>query len=153
MTKSEILNELFKKYELIYDPSNPDSKENDVYAHKHYKIITRSGIQKIERKAGIKCLFRPVYSACGKDYFTLHGHGTLGEAKYETFASASELTSQNKYFPEMAEKRCRSRIVLTLAGLYELGVFGEDESDQFSKDTQESQGIYIKKLYKGSAAS
>lgn len=150
MTKSELLNELFKKYELTYDSSNPESKENDVYAHKHYKIITRSGIQKIERRAGIKCTFKPVFSACGKDYFTLHGTGTMGDAKYETFASASDMTSQNKYYPEMTEKRCRSRIVLTLAGLYELGVFGEDEADQFSREVQE-QKVQVKKLYKGSA--
>lgn len=150
MTKSEILNDIFKKYDLFYDPSDPESKENDVYAHKHYKIITRPGIQKIERRANIKCSFRPVYSACGKDFFTLHGTGSMGDAKYETFASASDLTSTNKYYPEMAEKRCRSRIVLTLAGLYELGVFGEDEADQFAREG-EDQKVQVKKLYKGSA--
>ena len=33
----------------------------------------------------------------------------------------------------MAEKRAMSRAVLKLVGLYELGVFGEDEADDFSK--------------------
>lgn len=131
---------LFKEYGLIYDPSNPEGKDNDVYVHKHYKIITRGGIQKIERKAGIHCEYEPVLSACGKDFFTVKGTGILprGEEKpivYSTFASASDLTCKNAYYPEMAEKRCRSRLILTLAGLYELGVFGEDEADDFSRSS------------------
>ena len=32
-----------------------------------------------------------------------------------------------------AEKRAMSRVVLKLTGFYELGVFGEDESDEFKK--------------------
>ncbi|GAI79086.1 unnamed protein product [marine sediment metagenome] len=34
---------------------------------------------------------------------------------------------------EMAEKRAMSRAVLKLTGFYELGVFGEDESEEFKK--------------------
>jgi hypothetical protein len=34
---------------------------------------------------------------------------------------------------EMAEKRAMSRAVLKLTGFYELGVFGEDESEDFKK--------------------
>ena len=37
------------------------------------------------------------------------------------------------YVMEMAEKRAMSRAVLKLAGLYSLGVFGEDESESFKK--------------------
>jgi hypothetical protein len=34
----------------------------------------------------------------------------------------------------MAEKRAlESRVVLKLSGLYEVGVFGEDESDDFKR--------------------
>jgi len=33
----------------------------------------------------------------------------------------------------MAEKRSMSRAILKITGLYELGVFGEDESDEFKK--------------------
>jgi hypothetical protein len=146
MTNSELLNELFTKFNLSYDPQNPESKNNDVYAHKHYKIITRGGIQKIERASGIKCQFRPVFSACGENYFTLQGTGVDKAGNtYSTFASASSQTSQNKYYPEMAEKRCRSRLVLALAGLYELGVFGEDESDSFSTP---QPTVEVRKLYK-----
>ena len=37
------------------------------------------------------------------------------------------------YVMEMAEKRALSRSVLKLTGFYELGVFGEDESDDFKR--------------------
>ena len=37
------------------------------------------------------------------------------------------------YVAEMAEKRALSRAVLKLTGFYELGVFGEDESEDFKK--------------------
>jgi len=33
----------------------------------------------------------------------------------------------------MAEKRAMSRIVLKVCGFYELGVFGEDESEDFKR--------------------
>jgi hypothetical protein len=132
MTKSEILKTLFTKYNLIFDSQNPESKDNDVYIHKHYKIITRTGIEKIQKAAGIKIKYEVV--SAGPSHFFLKGYGENSSGEVvETFASASEDTSQNKYYPEMAEKRCMSRIVLKLAGLYEYGVFGQDEADDFSE--------------------
>lgn len=148
MSNSELLNELFSKYGLVYDSSNPGSKDNDVFSHKHYKIITRTGIQKIERATKIQCSFRPVYVA--KDIVVLKGTGTLPVGTtYETFASASDVTSTNNYYAEMAEKRCRSRLVLTLAGLYELGVFGEDEADDFKSVVKAQQDGVVTARYKG----
>lgn len=155
MSKDETLRELFDKYKLFYDGNNPDSRDNDVYIHKHYKIITRAGIQKIEEAANIYCEFNPVLPACGKDFFTVHVKARFKNGSspiYETFASASDLTATNKYYPEMAEKRGRSRAVLTLAGLYELGVFGEDEADAFKdviEDAKQEQKMGAR--YKGNA--
>ena len=34
---------------------------------------------------------------------------------------------------QIAEKRALSRSILTICGLYQLGVFGEDESESFKK--------------------
>lgn len=135
MSNSELLNELFKKYKLNYDKDNPGSKENDVFIHKHYKIITRAGIQKIEKSAGIWMDIDVVEAVSAPDNVTMRAEAYLPgkERPYITFASASAETSTNKYYAEMAEKRVRSRAVLTLAGLYELGVFGEDEAESFSK--------------------
>ncbi|HEY0751393.1 MAG TPA: hypothetical protein VGD26_09560 [Chitinophagaceae bacterium] len=135
MTKNELLNTLFEKYNLVFDASNPDSKDNDVYIHKHYKIITRGGIQKIEKAAGIKITIQIVDS--GANYCNVSGHGRLGDAEYNTLASANEQTCKNGYYVEMAEKRCRSRLVLTLAGLYETGlVFGQDEMEDGNFETK-----------------
>ena len=60
-------------------------------------------------------------------------------AKVETFGSALKGTNYKDgncnswYVAEMAEKRAMSRAVLKLTGFYELGVFGEDESDNFKQ--------------------
>jgi hypothetical protein len=144
MSNPDILRDLFKKYNLVYDKDNPNSKSNDVYKHKHYTIITRQGIQKIERETGITCDIQVVDSISTPTNVTMKGVGSIIGPNnvvqtYQTFASASEETSTNKYFAEMAEKRCRSRLILTLAGLYELGVFGEDEADKFSEVIKEQQ--------------
>jgi len=148
---NEVLKDLFVKYKLVYDKDNPDSKSNDVYRHKHYTIITRQGIQKIEREALIYCNIDVVDSISTPTNVTMRGIGTAPNGQtYITFASASEQTSQNKYYAEMAEKRCRSRLVLTLAGLYELGVFGEDEADKFSDIVKDQQNT-PKTVYKGNA--
>lgn len=130
MSNNDLLNKLFEKYNLIWDPKNPSSKDNDVYVHRHYKIITRGGIQKIERASGITCNIDII--ASGIDYCIMRGSGTtLDGSTYVTYASANRETCQNGYYVEMAEKRCRSRLILTLAGLYETGlVFGQDEINE-----------------------
>ncbi len=158
MANSETLNTLFKKYGLTFDKDNPTSKDNDVFMHKHYKIITRAGIQKIEKAAGIWMDITPVGRLCSIENvktrdtegnevintitnITMRGEGYAEgmQRPYITYASASSENSTNKYFAEMAEKRVRSRMVLTLAGLYQLGVYGVDEADDFKKVMKEAQ--------------
>ena len=62
-----------------------------------------------------------------------------GAANIETFGSAlkgdtyKNSTTNSFYIAEMAEKRAMSRAVLKLTGFYELGVFGEDESESFKR--------------------
>ena len=61
-----------------------------------------------------------------------------GEASIQTFGSAlkggfKDGNCNTWYVMEMAEKRAMSRAVLKLTGFYELGVFGEDESEDFKK--------------------
>lgn len=150
MDNLSLQRELFKKYALNYDKDNPDSKANDVYVHRHYTIITRQGIQKIERATGIKCELEYIPTPEPR-YVVIKGTGRAQDGTtYTTFASASPETSKNPYYVEMAEKRCRSRLILTLAGLYELGAFGEDEADSFS-DVVAGKGNNLPKsvAYKG----
>ena len=132
MTKSELLRSLFIKYDLVFDEENPDSRDNDVYIHKHYKIITRTGIEKIKRACGITVHYVHISSSPAHCY--LHVTGSMDGAEEATFASANADTTSNGYYPEMAEKRGMSRVVLKLAGLYEQGVYGQDEAEDFDRD-------------------
>jgi hypothetical protein len=133
----EKLSVLYKKYELTSE---------DVYKHKHYLIITRQGIDKIQAKENIFISydavkvepdFCVVKASAKKDNATIQ---TFGSAKYggkvqdpktQKWVEIGNTTTW--YVMEMAEKRAMSRAVLKLTGFYELGVFGEDESEDFKK--------------------
>lgn len=148
-TSRELLEKLYKEYDLYYDKEDPESRNNDIYVHKHYTIITRQGIQKIERRANIHVDIHPISS--GPDWCVLLGTGTrqIGD-KFEsvsTMSSANTATCKNGYFAEIAEKRLRSRLVLTLCGLYELGVYGKDEMDDFG-DAPRPPRVEKKTLFK-----
>ena len=110
------MREIFTKYGLA---------KTDIHNHKHYVIITRSGIEKIQAKAGIKVEFecidaRPDFAAV-KAVAKRSGSDTI-----QSFGSASPQNCQSKYFLEMAEKRALSRVVLKLENLYN-ELTGEDE--------------------------
>jgi len=124
----EKLTELYKKHNLAKD---------DVFKHQHYIIITRSGINKIEAKAKINITYDVV--KCERDFCVVKANGSHNELSIETFGSAlkskdfKDGNTNSWYVMEMAEKRAMSRAVLKLTGFYELGVFGEDESEDFKK--------------------
>ncbi len=138
----EKLGVLYKKYELTSD---------DVYKHKHYLIITRQGIDKIQAKEKIFISYEAVTSTpefcvvkaiAKKDNANIQ---TFGSAKYGSKTWVDGLdgakgkwnetgNTSTWYVMEMAEKRAMSRAVLKLTGFYELGVFGEDESEDFKKE-------------------
>ena len=122
MTKNEVLKDMYTSNNL---------EKEDVYKHKHYVIITRSGIEKIQAKNKIKVNFELVHIE--KSLAVVKAIACKDEDCIETFGSASNETATNKYYTEMAEKRALSRGVLKLMGLYQHGVFGEDEADDFKK--------------------
>lgn len=163
------MNELFKKFGLVYDAEN--KKDSDVFISRNFKIITRAGIQKIQASMDIKSSYDVVFvndtSIIIKGTFsytesdgTVVSTQTFGEAsvdkkKFIKVASSRKSESGNEVYEEevlefietkgnvmqsppylaaMAEKRALSRGVLQLAGLYKLGVYGEDESPDFEKD-------------------
>jgi len=130
MNRDKLL-ELYKKYDL---------KKEDVYKHQHYVIITRQGIEKIQAKENIKIAYQVI--KCETNFAVIKATAFLNvEPIYtcETFGSALKGTNYKDgncnswYVAEMAEKRALSRAVLKLTGFYELGVFGEDESEDFKK--------------------
>lgn len=99
---------------------------------KELVIITRSGIEKIAAKNNIYIEYdvivgTPTYWALKANAYNANG------VMATTFGSAGPDTSHNKYYAEMAEKRAMSRAVLKAMRLYELGVFGEDEADDFKR--------------------
>ena len=114
---------LYEKYELTKD---------DVFKHKHYLIITRSGIEKIQALEVIEVNYEVI--KCEKDFAVVKAYNS----HIQTFGSAYKgdypIGNTNSwYVMELAEKRALSRIVLKQTGFYELGVFGEDESEDFKK--------------------
>ena len=130
--KTEVLKEKYIAYNLTKD---------DVFKHQHYIIITRSGIEKIQAIEGINISYEVVKSE--KDFAVVKAYGKVlkgsNEAFIQTFGSAlkgkgfQDGNCNTWYVMEMAEKRALSRAVLKLTGFYELGVFGEDESEDFKK--------------------
>jgi len=124
----EKLKELYEKYNL--------SKE-DFFKHQHFTIITRSGVDKIQAIEKIFINYQVV--RCEPNFAVFKAIASKGNMNIETFGSAlkgegyKDGNTNSWYVAEMAEKRAMSRAVLKLTGFYELGVFGEDESESFKK--------------------
>tara|TARA_R110000744_G_scaffold53602_1_gene114412 strand:+ start:287 stop:673 length:387 start_codon:yes stop_codon:yes gene_type:complete len=127
--KTELLKEKYIRYNLTKD---------DVFKHQHFLIITRSGIDKIQALEGITIDYDVVN--CEKDFCVVKANARKEGAFIQTFGSAlkgagfKDGNCNTWYVMEMAEKRAMSRAVLKLTGFYELGVFGEDESESFKKE-------------------
>lgn len=145
------LPEKIKKYGLT---------QKDWFHHKHYTIITRQGIDKIQAIEKITINFEAI--KVEPEFCVIKATGIKDTLRVETFGSSKygakewiDKTETKKgyfkehgntttwYVMEMAEKRAMSRVVLKITGFYELGVFGEDESEDFTKTTKETKPIVI----------
>ena len=130
-TNITMLRNLYKKYELTAE---------DVFKHKHYVIITRPGIDKIQAKEKINIEYEVV--SCSPNYCVVKAYATVNENKIQTFGSAlnnGDLrngSTNSWYVMEMAEKRAMSRAVLKLTGFYDHGAMGEDEAEEFENPKQ-----------------
>ena len=125
MSNGDKIIQLYKAYELTPE---------DVYKHQHYTIITRSGIEKIEALENIKINYEVIKSEA--NFAAVKASAQLKDKSIQTFGSAlkGDYKTGNCntwYVMEMAEKRALSRAILKLTGFYQLGVFGEDESEDF----------------------
>ena len=125
--KKEKIKEKYIKYGL---------DKEDVFKHQHYVIITRSGIDKIQALENIHITYNVV--KCETNFAAVKATAIKGQNTIQTFGSAlkggfKDGNCNTWYVLEMAEKRAMSRAVLKLTGFYELGVFGEDESEEFKK--------------------
>ena len=125
--KTEKIKEKYHHYGL---------EKEDVFKHQHYVIITRSGIDKIQAIENITIDYEVIN--CEKDFCVVKATALKDETYIQTFGSAlkggfKDGNCNTWYVMEMAEKRAMSRAVLKLTGFYELGVFGEDEAEDFKK--------------------
>ena len=127
-TKTDILNRLFKENNLT---------DEDVFKHKFYNIITRSGVDKIQAKNDIQIRYDLIYNSNDLKYIIIKATAKMGDQVIETFGECSPQNNQNSYGVAIAEKRAMSRAVLKLAGFYQHQVFGEDESDAFKRSNNQ----------------
>ncbi|MBT6163687.1 MAG: hypothetical protein HOH92_08305 [Crocinitomicaceae bacterium] len=107
--------------------SNGLSKD-DIFVAKHFTIVKRSGIQKIQATQNIHIEFEVIQ--CDRDFVVIKAHGWRRndpEKRIETYGSATKENCMSKHLVEMSEKRAMSRCVLSLTNLYQHGFFGEDE--------------------------
>lgn len=123
-TRKDTLRRLFTENNLVAE---------DVFKHQHYTIITRAGIDKIQAAQNIQIRYELAHLSEDHSHCLIKAFGKLGDQIIETFGEATPKNNKNAYTVAMAEKRAMSRICLKLAGFYKLGIFGEDESDDFKK--------------------
>lgn len=128
---AEMLNSLYKKYNL--------SKEDTFKSPQGWTIITRSGIDKIQAVAKIDIDYDVIEYNPGKSA-AVKAISSWNDRNLQTFGEANEKNTRQSYVLAMAEKRAMSRVVLKLTGFYELGVFGQDESEDFVDSSK-----YVKK--------
>ena len=127
-TKKDILNRLFVENNLT---------DEDVFSHKFYKIITRSGLEKIMAANDIKICYNLEYNSIDCKCIIIKATASMGDKSIETYGEASPSNNQNSYPVAMAEKRAMSRACLKLAGFYENNVFGEEEADAFKRSNNQ----------------
>ena len=115
--------------------------KEDFFKHQHYTIITRQGIDKIQAIEQMNITYEVI--RCEPNFAVFKAIATKDDKTIETFGSAlkgdgyKDGNTNSWYIAEMSEKRAMSRAVLKLTGFYELGVFGEDESESFKKQKTE----------------
>jgi len=136
MNNAERINELYTKYKLTPE---------DYFKHKHYTIITRSGIDKIQAAGNISVTYEIQQLSEDHKRCVVQAFGCMSatadsepDTFIQSFGEAAPENNKNAYPVAMAEKRAMSRVVLKLAGFYEVGAFGEDEADDFKKKESKS---------------
>lgn len=111
-TKRERLNTLYKKFGL---------ETEDTFKHAHYTILTRSGIEKVQRGCEIKISYEVV--VCEPEFACVKATGIMGNAIVETFGSAKrgkvpttkgDGSTSSWYVMEICEKEHYQDVYLNL---------------------------------------
>lgn len=129
-TNKQKLNRLYEQYNLSTD---------DVFKHKlGFAIITRTGIEKIQAGIGLQVTYSIEKISDDHKFVVIKATGRMNDTLVESYGEATPENNRMSYPVAMAEKRALSRVVLKSAGFYALGVYGEDEADDF-KDRRGSK--------------
>lgn len=128
MDRTERLRELATSYGLSGE---------DFFKVHNSVIVTRTGVEKIASVAGITLTYDVIHvdlaqkEACVK----CTAYKTEGEhvISAESFGESSPYNTKAPYPVAMAEKRAKARAILQLTEFYQVGVYAEDESDDFKK--------------------
>ena len=123
---------MLKKLYLENGLTQEDVFKKEFTGGKSYVIITRTGIEKIQYKNGYNISFELNYYPEAKT-FVCKAICKHDKKVLETYGESSPSNCTTSYLVAMAEKRALSRAVLKMSGFYELGVFGEDEAEDFKK--------------------
>jgi hypothetical protein len=116
-------------------------------------IVRRTGIDKIERAVGMNFEVKSIATVPygDKACVTILGSGSTRDGDY-AITTAHVNPDNCKYFnfSEIAEKRCRHRLLLKIARLYEFDIFSEIESKEWteSKNTYANAVADVKKKLK-----
>ena len=132
------MNETQKQRFKVLAEENNLTKDHFFKAPQGYVIITRQGIERIQAYRGIRVKNDIVSLSDDLKYCVVKAYGEMTQKDglpmlMETYGEASPENAKQKYKVAMAEKRALSRVVLKLSGLYEIGVYSEDESDDFKR--------------------
>ena len=132
-TNKQKLNRLYGEYNLSKD---------DVFKHKlGFSIITRTGIEKIQAGIGLNVSYEMVSMSDDHKFVVIKAVGKMDGTLVESYGEATPENNRMSYPVAMAEKRALSRVVLKAAGFYALGVYGEDEAEDFKDRSGSSPAI------------
>lgn len=129
-TKTDRLKKLAADYGLI---------KEDFCKIRDTVIITRTGVEKIQQAKNIKISYELVTLDLTNKIAAVKataemGRPTGGVRSVETYGESAPYNTKNAYPLAMAEKRAKARAILQLSEFYSLGVYSEDESDDFKKE-------------------
>ena len=132
------MNETQKERLQSLAKENGLTKDHFFKSPQGFVIITRQGIERIQAHKAIRVTYEVVSLSNDLKHVILKATGEMANGnglpiQMETFGESAPDNTKQKYPVAMAEKRALSRVVLKLSGLYEVGVFGEDESDDFKR--------------------
>ena len=139
------LSEEQKKKFIILTKKYGLSAEDFFKAPQGFITITRTGVEKIQRGLEIDVTFIDIPHLCNLDtgHFTIkaiakrveivfndQGKPETLESYVESYGESNPKNTRNAYPIAMAEKRALSRVVLKMANLYELCIYGQDEIEE-----------------------